>query len=295
MSSFLKDLNDIQRQAVTTTEGPVMVIAGPGSGKTRVLTYRIAYLIDQGVNPKRILSLTFTNKAAREMKERIEGVVGESARTLWAGTFHSIFARILRIEAEKIGYTSNFTIYDTDDAKNVVTDIIKEMSLDPKTYNPRAVLSRISSAKSNLVTPIRYKQTDDLLLQDQMARRPHIHEIYDKYVKRCFQAGAMDFDDLLLQLFRLFQENKDVLQKYRDIFQYVLVDEFQDTNFLQYGILKQLKKYEGSNENLCIVGDDAQSIYAFRGATIDNILDFEKDFTKTKCSNWSRITALPII
>lgn len=282
MSSFLKDLNDIQRQAVTTTEGPVMVIAGPGSGKTRVLTYRIAYLIDQGVNPKRILSLTFTNKAAREMKERIEGVVGESARTLWAGTFHSIFARILRIEAEKIGYTSNFTIYDTDDAKNVVTDIIKEMSLDPKTYNPRAVLSRISSAKSNLVTPIRYKQTDDLLLQDQMARRPHIHEIYDKYVKRCFQAGAMDFDDLLLQLFRLFQENKDVLQKYRDIFQYVLVDEFQDTNFLQYGILKQLKKYEGSNENLCIVGDDAQSIYAFRGATIDNILDFEKDFTNVK-------------
>lgn len=282
MSVFLNDLNDVQRKAVTTTEGPVMVIAGPGSGKTRVLTYRIAYLIDQGIDPKRILSLTFTNKAAREMKDRIEKVVGQSARKLWAGTFHSIFARILRIEAEKIGYTSNFTIYDTDDSKNVIKDIIKGMSLDPKAYNARAIQSRISSAKSNLITPKRYIKNDELLMQDQMARRPHVHKIYDQYVKRCYQAGAMDFDDLLLQLFRLFQENKEVLQKYRDIYKYVLVDEFQDTNFLQYAILKQLKKFKGSNENLCIVGDDAQSIYAFRGATIDNILDFEKDFPNTQ-------------
>jgi DNA helicase-2/ATP-dependent DNA helicase PcrA len=283
MSAFLQELNDVQKQAVTTTEGPVMVIAGPGSGKTRVLTYRIAYLLEKGVSPKKILSLTFTNKAAREMKERIEKVMGSGARQLWAGTFHSIFARILRIEAGKIGYPSNFTIYDSDDSKSVISGIIKEMSLDPKTYNANAIRSRISSAKSNLITPKLYIKNDDIMVQDQANRRPHLHKIYDTYVKRCYQAGAMDFDDLLLQLFRLLQENPEgVKDKYRDIFEYVLVDEFQDTNFLQYSILKQLKKYPGSNENLCIVGDDAQSIYAFRGATIDNILNFEKDFPNTK-------------
>jgi len=283
MSDFLNDLNPVQKQAVTTTEGPVMVIAGPGSGKTRVLTYRIAYLIDQGIAPHRILSLTFTNKAAREMKARIESVVGQGARKLWAGTFHSIFARILRIEADKIGYPRSFTIYDTDDSKNVIKGIVNDMSLDPKTYKANAIRNRISSAKSNLITPKRYKNNDDLMMQDQSNRQPHLHEIYKRYVQRCYKAGAMDFDDLLLQMYRLLYQNPEgVRDKYRDIFQYVMVDEFQDTNFLQYSILKQLKKYEGSNENLGIVGDDAQSIYAFRGATIRNILDFEKDFPNAK-------------
>lgn len=279
MPDFLKELNTVQHQAVTTTEGPVMVIAGPGSGKTRVLTYRIAYLIEQGVPPHQILSLTFTNKAAREMKARIEQVVGPKARKLWAGTFHSIFARILRIEADKIGYPRAFSIYDTDDSKNVIKGILNDMSLDPKTYKPNTIKNRISSAKSNLITPKRYKNNDDLMMQDQSNRMPYLHSVYQKYTERCFKAGAMDFDDLLLQMYRLLYQNPDgARDKYRERFGYVMVDEFQDTNSLQYGILKLLKKYEGSNENLGIVGDDAQSIYAFRGATIQNILNFEKDF-----------------
>ena len=279
MSSFLDELNPVQRQAVTTVEGPVLVIAGPGSGKTRVLTYRIAYLLQNHVPPREILALTFTNKSAREMKDRIEKVIGPSAQQVWAGTFHSIFARILRYEAEKIGYPSSFTIYDTDDTTSVLKAIIKEMNLDPSVYNPAAVRSRISLCKSNLITPPLYRQNTDMMQQDRAARRPYIVDIYERYIARCFRSGAMDFDDLLYQLYRLFQQNPDnVLDKYRKRFRYVHVDEFQDTNFLQYAILRLLMKYEGSPENVFIVGDDAQSIYAFRGATIDNILDFEKDY-----------------
>lgn len=281
--SFIDELNPIQRAAVTNIEGPILVIAGPGSGKTRVLTYRIAHLLQSHVPPREILALTFTNKSAREMKDRIEKVVGASAQQVWAGTFHSIFARILRYEAEKIGYPSSFTIYDSDDTTSVLKAIIKEMNLDPTVYNASAVRSRISLCKSNLITPPLYRQNTEMMQQDRAARRPYIADIYEKYVARCFRSGAMDFDDLLYQLYRLFQQNPDnVVEKYRRRFKYVHVDEFQDTNFLQYAILRQLVKYEGSPENIFIVGDDAQSIYAFRGATIDNILDFEKDYPSLK-------------
>ena len=281
--SFLDELNPIQRAAVVNIEGPVLVIAGPGSGKTRVLTYRIAHLLQSHVPPREILALTFTNKSAREMKDRIEKVVGTSAQQVWAGTFHSVFARILRYEADKIGYPSSFTIYDTDDTTSVLKAIIKEMNLDPTVYNPSAVRSRISLCKSNLITPPLYRQNVEMMQQDRTARKPYLVDIYEKYIARCFRSGAMDFDDLLYQLYRLFQQNPDnVLDKYRKRFRYIHVDEFQDTNFLQYGILRQLVKYEGSPENIFIVGDDAQSIYAFRGATIDNILDFEKDYPSLK-------------
>jgi len=283
MKSYLQELNDVQRAAVTNTDGPVLVIAGPGSGKTRVLTYRIAHLIEEGVAPWEILALTFTNKSAREMKARIEKVVGEKATRVWAGTFHSIFARILRVEADKIGYASSFTIYDTDDSKSLLNSIIKEMNLDTKVYAANGVRSRISSAKSNLITPKAYKENKELLLQDKMSKRPYIHAIYAKYMERCKKAGAMDFDDLLFQMFRLLHQNPDnVVEKYRHRFKYLLVDEFQDTNYLQYAIIKKFVKYENSPENICVVGDDAQSIYAFRGATIDNILDFEKEFKALK-------------
>lgn len=281
--SYLNNLNDVQRNAVTTTDGPVMVIAGPGSGKTRVLTYRIAHLINIGVHPGQILALTFTNKAAREMKERIENVVGSAAQRVWAGTFHSLFARILRVEAHRIGYPNNFTIYDTDDTKSVISEIIKTLNLDKKTYNVGAVRSRISSAKSNLITPKAYVANEDLMALDRMNRRPHIHVIYEKYVEKCQRAGAMDFDDLLLQMFRLLYQNPEgVREKYQRQFKYVMVDEFQDTNYLQYEILKILALYQGSEEHFCIVGDDAQSIYSFRGATIENILQFEHDFPDVK-------------
>ena len=277
--SYLDSLNEVQRQAVSHTDGPVMVIAGPGSGKTRVLTYRVAFLIEKGITPHQILALTFTNKAAREMKERIAAVVGPKGDRVWAGTFHSIFAKILRMEAGKIGYPPTFTIYDRDDSKNLVGDIIREMRLDSKQYNASGVLARISSAKSNLITPEMYAKDDDLVLYDRMNKRPMIYEIYERYYKRCMQAGAMDFDDLLLQMFRLLQENTDhVREKYQRIFRYILVDEFQDTNYLQYAIIKHLALYPGSQHNICIVGDDAQSIYSFRGATIENILQFEHDF-----------------
>ncbi|HLF62596.1 MAG TPA: UvrD-helicase domain-containing protein [Saprospiraceae bacterium] len=277
--SYLDELNDVQQQAVTHSDGPLMVIAGPGSGKTRVLTYRIAHLIQCGVPPYRILALTFTNKAAREMKERIERVVGEQARRVWAGTFHSIFARILRVEAAKINYPPDFTIYDRDDSKSLVSEIIRELKLDPKTYNPGGVLSRISSAKSNIITPQMYEQDTELRNQDTMSKRPMIYEIYKRYTERCFRSGAMDFDDLLLQMFKLLYQNpENVREKYQRIFFHVLVDEFQDTNYLQYEILKKLVLYDGSRLNVCVVGDDAQSIYAFRGATIENMLQFEQDF-----------------
>ncbi len=283
MSDYLSQLNDVQRAAVTTLKGPVMVIAGPGSGKTRVLTYRIAHMINTGIPPRSILALTFTNKAAKEMKARIAKVVGAQANTVWAGTFHSIFARILRSEADKIGFPKDFTIYDTDDSKNLLKTIISQLNLDPKVYNPNVIRNRISSAKSNVIPPKAYAQNEQLLTEDRMAKRPYTVKIYEEYVKRCKRSGAMDFDDLLYQFFILLYKNPDqVLEKYRDRFKYVLVDEFQDTNFLQYAIVKKLINYPGSEHNICIVGDDAQSIYAFRGATIDNILDFEKDYSDLK-------------
>ncbi len=279
MSSYLQQLNEVQKKAVTETEGPVLVVAGPGSGKTRVLTFRIAHLIQEGVKPWEILALTFTNKAAREMKERIAQVVGDSANRVWAGTFHSIFARILRAEAGKIGYPSNFTIYDTDDTKSVLRAIIQELNLDKNAYNINNLRARISSAKSNLIPPKAYRQREELMEQDRMAKRPHTHLVYEKYTSRCKRAGAMDFDDLLYRLYELWHRNPDnVLQKYQARFRYVLVDEFQDTNFLQYAIVRKLVHFDNSPRNICVVGDDAQSIYAFRGATIQNILDFEADF-----------------
>ena len=276
---YLDELNDIQRQAVTCTEGPVMVIAGPGSGKTRVLTYRIAHLMKIGVAPWNILALTFTNKAAREMKDRIEKVVGPMAYKVWAGTFHSLFSRILRVEAHHIGYPNDFSIYDTDDSKSVIREIIKTHKLDSKVYNVSSILSRISHAKSNLITPKAYAANEELIAYDKMNRRPMTQMIYDQYVKKCHRSGAMDFDDLLLQMFRLLYQNPDnVRAKYQAQFRYLMVDEFQDTNYLQYEILKLFAIYNESENNICIVGDDAQSIYSFRGATIENILQFSNDF-----------------
>ncbi|NNE25244.1 MAG: UvrD-helicase domain-containing protein [Saprospiraceae bacterium] len=281
--SYLDELNDIQKQAVTTLDGPVMVIAGPGSGKTRVLTYRIAHLLKSGVPPYQILALTFTNKAASEMKSRIEKVVGPDAFKVWAGTFHSLFARILRVEAHRLGYPNDFSIYDTDDTKSVIKEVIKTMGLDTKTYNVGAIKSRISSAKSNLITPKMYVANEELMEHDRMNRRHMTHKIYEKYVAKCQRAGAMDFDDLLLQMFRLLYQNPDNIRaKYQQQFRYIMVDEFQDTNFLQYEILKLFAIYQGSPQNVCIVGDDAQSIYSFRGATIENILQFEHDFPEVQ-------------
>lgn len=277
-SPFLAELNTIQRQAATAIEGPVLVVAGPGSGKTRVLTYRIAHMIETGIKPWEILTLTFTNKAAKEMKERIEKVVGKRANSVWAGTFHSIFARLLRSEAERIGYKSNFTIYDSGDSQNVVKTIVKEMSLDPTVYKPRGVLTRISLLKNSLVTPKAYTKREDLLTEDRIAKRPHFQTIYTRYVNRCKNSGAMDFDDLLFRMFELLQNHEEVRVKFQKRFKYIMVDEFQDTNTLQYSIVKKLVQYEGSKRNICVVGDDAQSIYAFRGATIQNILDYERDF-----------------
>jgi DNA helicase II / ATP-dependent DNA helicase PcrA len=283
MKAYLNELNPIQQQAVTNTEGPVLVIAGPGSGKTRVLTYRIAHLIEEGAKPWEILSLTFTNKSAREMKERIVKVIGDKGNRVWAGTFHSIFARILRSEAELLGYTKNFTIYDSDDSEGVIKAILKEMNLDKSVYNPNAMKSRISLSKNNLISPKAYVINEELMSEDRTKKRPYFHKIYEEYALRCRRADAMDFDDLLYQFYVLLHRNPNgVLERYQQKFRYFMVDEFQDTNFLQYGILKKLVSYEGSPCNLCVVGDDAQSIYSFRGATIDNILDFEKDFKGMK-------------
>ncbi len=277
MSKFyLDELNQIQREAVECTEGPVMIIAGAGSGKTRVLTYRIAHLMKKGVDPFNILSLTFTNKAAREMKDRIAKIVGASeAKNLWMGTFHSVFARILRNEAEKIGYPRNFTIYDTDDSKSLIKTILKEQGLDDKTYKPASVLARISSAKNNLISAQQYLNNAQLLEEDRMAVKPKMGIIYQQYSTRCFKAGAMDFDDLLFNTNVLLRDFPKALYKYQNQFKYILVDEYQDTNFSQYLIVKQLA---AAFRNICVVGDDAQSIYAFRGATIQNILNFEKDY-----------------
>ncbi|MFN3530637.1 MAG: ATP-dependent helicase [Bacteroidia bacterium] len=272
---YLKLLNEEQRAAVECTEGPVMIIAGAGSGKTRVLTYRIAHLMNLGNDPFNILSLTFTNKAAKEMRERIERVVGTDARNLWMGTFHSVFAKILRIEAGKLGYPSNFTIYDTDDSKSLLKSIIKELNLDTEVYKPNIVYNRISSAKNNLISPAEYKNTPELISDDIAARRGDLYRIYEAYALRCFKSGAMDFDDLLFKTHELLMNYADVLNKYQHRFHYILVDEYQDTNFAQYKIIKMLG---AARRNVCVVGDDAQSIYAFRGANIQNILNFEKDY-----------------
>ena len=272
---YLKDLNPEQKAAVIQTDGPIMIVAGAGSGKTRVLTYRIAHLIATGVDPFNILSLTFTNKAAREMRHRIEGVVGLEARNIWMGTFHSVFAKILRIEADKIGYPQNFTIYDSDDSKSLIKSIVKEMNLDDKVYKPNYILSRISNAKNNLIQAHVYQNQSELIAYDETTGRGKIHEIYTEYAKRCFRSGAMDFDDLLLNTFKLLNNFPDVLHKYQHKFKYVMVDEYQDTNHCQYMIIKKLASVF---ENICVVGDDAQSIYSFRGATIKNILNFEKDY-----------------
>lgn len=272
---FLEALNDIQQKAVTHIDGPVMVLAGPGSGKTRVLTYRIAYMIAQGINPFEILALTFTNKAADEMKRRIEQLVGTAGRNVWAGTFHSIFARILRIEADKIGYQNNFTIYDTTDSKSIMKTIIAENGLNDQTYKPSTVLHRISSAKNNLISAQKYITIPELYEEDRLSGKPKIGQLYMDYAKRCMRAGAMDFDDLLMKMYELITRYPDVLLKYQHRFKYIMVDEFQDTNFVQAEIVRKLAAL---NENICVVGDDAQSIYAFRGATIENIINFEKNY-----------------
>jgi len=278
--NYLNDLNDPQKQAVETTEGPVMIIAGAGSGKTRVLTYRIAHLINKGVDPFNILSLTFTNKAAQEMKERIGKIVGYAeARNIWMGTFHSVFARILRNEAEKIGYSQNFTIYDTQDSKNLIKTILKEQGLDEKIYKPNLVYNRISSAKNNLLSAAAYINNTTIQSEDRQAAKPKIGEVYKIYESRCFKAGAMDFDDLLFKTNVLLRDFPDVLNKYQHRFKYILVDEYQDTNFSQYIIVKKLA---AAFENICVVGDDAQSIYAFRGANIQNILNFKSDYVDAK-------------
>ncbi len=278
--SFLNELNDAQRAAVTHIKGPLMVIAGAGSGKTRVLAYRIAHLIQNGVDPFQILALTFTNKAAAEMKHRIAALVGEAdARNIWMGTFHSVFARILRNEAERINYSRNFTIYDTNDAKSMIKDVLKELGLDDKIYKPSNVLHRISSCKNNLIGPEDYRNNIDLINEDHMSGKSRMVEIYERYNNKLFNASAMDFDDLLFKTNILFRDNPDLLLKYQHKFHYILVDEYQDTNFSQYLIVKQLGKM---HENVCVVGDDAQSIYSFRGANIQNILNFRRDYPDYK-------------
>lgn len=279
MSELLMQLNEAQREAAACTEGSVMIIAGAGSGKTRTLTYRIAHLIEKGVDPFNILALTFTNKAAAEMKERIMKLVGNEARNLWMGTFHSIFARILRAEAGKIGYINTFTIYDNDDSKSAIKQIVKAMSLDPKVYNPGYVLSRISMAKSSLIGPEDYAQNPEIQQTDQTAHKPMIGQIYLAYNKRLRNAMAMDFDDLLFNTNILLRDFPDVLLKYQNRFRYILVDEYQDTNYAQYLIVKKLA---ARFQNICVVGDDAQSIYAFRGANIQNIFNFKRDYPQVK-------------
>lgn len=277
--NILDELNDAQREAVRQLKGPVMVIAGAGSGKTRALTYRVAYLIDQGTDAFNILCLTFTNKAAREMKERIIQLVGNEARNVWMGTFHSVFARILRSDGHLLGYPSSFTIYDTDDSKSLLRTIIKEMDLDAKEYPANHVLGRISSAKSNLISADDYINNQEIMEQDRQAKKPYIGQIYNSYQQRLFRSGAMDFDDLLFNTNILLRDYPDILYKYQDKFRYILVDEYQDTNYSQYIIVKKLAS---RFENICVVGDDAQSIYAFRGANIQNILNFRSDYPDYK-------------
>lgn len=276
---YLEGLNPQQRAAVENTEGPVMIVAGAGSGKTRVITYRVAHLIRKGIDPFNILVLTFTNKAAKDMRERITQVVHNEAKNIWMGTFHSVFAKILRIESEKIGYPTNFTIYDTDDSKSLIRTILRELQLDDKLYNANYVYNRISAAKNNLVSHSEYLNSAEIQSEDIATNRPLIGLIYETYTKRCFKAGAMDFDDLLFKTNVLLKNHPEVLNKYQQKFKYLMVDEYQDTNFSQYTIVKKLA---AANLNICVVGDDAQSIYAFRGANIQNILNFERDYPDLK-------------
>lgn len=273
---LLDDLNDEQRSAAECTEGPVLIVAGAGSGKTRTLTYRIAHLMESGVDPFNILSLTFTNKAAKEMKERIVSLVGKKASNIWMGTFHSVFSKILRIEAERLGYLNSFTVYDSNDSKALIKTILKEHNLDEKTYNKSFVLGRISMAKSNLISPQNYLDNAQYVSEDRAMNKPYIGEIYKEYNLRLRRAMAMDFDDLLFNMNVLLRDFPDLLLKYQEKFKYILVDEYQDTNFSQYYIIKKLS---ARYRNICVVGDDAQSIYAFRGANIRNILDFKKDYS----------------
>ncbi len=280
MKDFLKDLNKEQYDAVVNSEGASMVIAGAGSGKTRVLTYRIAHLLNKGVDPFHVLALTFTNKAAREMKERVIQLIGDGeARNVWMGTFHSVFAKILRIEGHHLGYPSHFTIYDTDDSKKLIRNIIKEMNLDPKVYVPNYVRNRISMAKSHLIGPEDYAIDAEIITADESGAKPLIKDIYKSYNARLKRSDAMDFDDLLFNTYLLFHTFAEVLYKYQQKFRYILVDEYQDTNQAQYLIVKKLA---ANTENICVVGDDAQSIYAFRGANIQNILNFRKDYPDYK-------------
>jgi DNA helicase-2/ATP-dependent DNA helicase PcrA len=277
---ILSSLNDSQRAAVVQVDGPVMVIAGAGSGKTRALTYRIAYMLTQGINPYRILALTFTNKAAGEMKERIFQLVGDpNAKAVMMGTFHGVFNRIIQVEHEKLGFMRNITVYDTDDAKNLLKSIVKEMNLDPKTYVANQVLHRISSAKSSLISADDYARNPEILEADRMSGKPYISEIFKRYNNRLKSSNAMDFDDLLYYMNVLLRDFPEILHKYQNRFQYILVDEYQDTNFAQYLIVKKLA---AAHHNICVVGDDAQSIYAFRGANIQNILNFKKDYPESK-------------
>ncbi|MCL4639229.1 MAG: UvrD-helicase domain-containing protein [Olivibacter sp.] len=276
---YLQGLNPSQRAAVEQTDGPVMIVAGAGSGKTRVITYRVAHLIQKGIDPFNILVLTFTNKAAKEMRERIMKVVGNEAKNIWMGTFHSVFAKILRVEAHHIGYPANFTIYDTDDSKSLIRSILKEMQLDDKLYNANFVYNRISAAKNNLISAAEYQKNAQIQAEDQSGGRGNLGQIYQTYSQRCYKAGAMDFDDLLFKTNVLLNQHPEVLYKYQTKFKYLMVDEYQDTNFSQYLIVKRLAAI---NENICVVGDDAQSIYAFRGANIQNILNFEKDYPDLK-------------
>jgi len=280
VNTYLNELNEAQKEAVLQKEGPMIIIAGAGSGKTRVLTYRIAHLMKNGIDPFNILSLTFTNKAAREMKNRISQVVGQSeAKNLWMGTFHSVFARILRSEGDKLGFPSNFTIYDTQDSVRLISSIIKEMQLEKEKYKAKQILGRISQFKNSLITVRAYFQNPELIEADKMSGRPKIGSIYKEYVERCFKAGAMDFDDLLLRTNELLTRFPEVLAKYQDRFRYILVDEYQDTNHSQYLIVRALAD---RFQNICVVGDDSQSIYAFRGANIKNILNFQKDYNDVK-------------
>ena len=280
MQNYLAGLNEQQRIAVEHKDGPIMIIAGAGSGKTKVLTTRIAHLMNRGVDAFNILALTFTNKAAAEMKERVEKALGNTeARNLYIGTFHSVFARILRGEAHRLGYPNNFTIYDTDDAKSIVKDIVKDMNLDEKHYKAAYVYNRISAAKNSLIDPVMYKQDTSIQQEDSRTTRPLIGDIYDAYAKRCFKNGAMDFDDLLFKMYVLLTHFPEALAKYQNRFQYILIDEYQDTNLAQYAIIKMLG---ARHENICVVGDDAQSIYSFRGATVQNILQFQDDYEDVK-------------
>ncbi|HVW60704.1 MAG TPA: UvrD-helicase domain-containing protein, partial [Puia sp.] len=280
MSDYINGLNEQQREAVLHMDGPIMIVAGAGSGKTKVLTTRIAHLLAQGVDAFNILALTFTNKAAKEMKERIEKILGNSsARNLYIGTFHSVFARILRGEAQRLGYPGNFTIYDTDDAKSVLKTVINELNLDDKHYKPNVVYNRISQAKNSLVGPAEYAGDYHIQQEDMRANRPAIAQIYAAYAQRCFKNGAMDFDDLLIKMYQVLKEHPESLHKFQHKFKYILIDEYQDTNPAQYEIIKLLG---AAHENVCVVGDDAQSIYSFRGATIENILQFQKDYDDVK-------------